>query len=148
MGESCLRGVSTLNSDSMTCPEGYFKSDITQSCDVNCPDRYTNTGEYCNRPVSTLGWSYFTCPEGYFKSDITQRCGVNCPDGYTNTGEFCNRPVSTLGTSYIKCEDEEEQIGLRCFPGDGGDCYDDMELDGGLCYKKCDPEYVELGPMC
>ena len=58
-------------------------------------------------------------------------CSPDCPSGFSDRGEFCAKPSYGRG------------VGT---PLDA--CDHDKEIDAGLCYKKCEPRYKGVGPIC
>lgn len=120
MGCHCHRDAHNIGPDSMVCPSGYFKSDITARCHKTCPQGYTNTGETCHRPVSTLGMSDMLCRSG------EERKGARC---YPKGGNCWAHEEYDAGLCYPKCSTHFSGV-------------------AHLCWSVCDNSQVNCGAAC
>jgi hypothetical protein len=122
-------------------------------CWEDCPAGFTDVGIACAKPPAYgRGAGYITqgrcesaegkaCEEwGLLWYPVCDPnfhnfgcciCTPNCPPDMKDTGAFCEK------NSYGR--------GVGTIPGS---CAPGYEIDAGLCYPLCKPEYTGVGPVC
>jgi len=117
------------------CKEG-FKG-VGPVCWETCPATFTDTGAFCGRSGRIISADNKKCP-WYDKCGLTFARGCSsCPEGYHNDGCTCRiDPKVFAKKSYGR--------GVGRPLG----CSKQQDYDAGLCYKKCDPGYTGVGPIC
>lgn len=135
------------------CPSGW--KDLGYSCTKStCPDG----------KVYQDGMCYTPCKSGYYGA--ATMCIPECPPGYRNDGLYCYK-TGARGTNYgrgagripdVSCDPgwNIQGIGTASWCDNGApwyepwniktqdshkSCYNNEEMNGGLCYPKCDAGY-------
>ena len=116
-GASCVRPVSTLGADKMSCKAGYKKDDKKARCVAQCPAGFNNTGEACQRPAESLGAE-----------------SLSCKAGETRQGGRCVAVVAT-------CAKGEVMQGGSCFAA----CAPGFDGVGGACWPQAPKAWVTCG---
>lgn len=81
------------------------------------------------------GLCYPKCNDGF--DGVGPVCWERCPDGYTDDGALCRKDAIIIAkASYGRGA------------GTPMTCSDTEELDGALCYPKCDNGFDGVGPVC
>ncbi|MES2319901.1 MAG: hypothetical protein V4631_20670 [Pseudomonadota bacterium] len=106
-GGNCVRPVSTLAADKMSCKAGYQKDDKKARCMAQCAPGFTNTGEACTRAVDTLGADALSCKAG------ETRQGGRCVAAVVACGKG---EVLQGGTCFAACAPGYDGVGGACWP--------------------------------
>jgi hypothetical protein len=97
---------------------------------VRCRQDVNNSGVGCSK--EGLIW-YPNCKTG-FKKTGALLCApepVKCPEGFTDLAGSCGRPTTNRGVGIIP-----------------NACGNGKQMDSGLCYDNCKPNFAGVGPMC
>ncbi len=162
--DACLkntygRGAGTIPD---SCPAGQTKSglfcydncegsdhNVAGVCWTSCPPGSTDGGVFCSkvggdsygrgagRPIWESGGEvcgalrFDSCREGYHTAgcNICVRDPQPCPPGTTDAGLTCTK------RSYVRAPKP-----MGCAP--------DKQNQVGLCYNKCTPSHIGVGPVC
>ena len=106
LGFQCVKPPNILGWWEMSCPSGYFISDITQRCHKNCPSDYTNTGEICTFEGDVLGLDRMGCTSNEVKRHDIDHIANVLPRCYPKSGECFD------GQTY--CESQFKGFSLLC----------------------------------
>ncbi len=99
---------------------------------------YDKAGERCRAAHSEgcvrdgLIW-YPNCKAGFHKTGalICSPNEIKCPDKFADLGLMCGKPVTNRGVGIIP-----------------NACGSGKQLDAGLCYDNCKPNFAGVGPVC
>ena len=105
-GASCVRPVSTLGPEKMSCKAGYHKHLGSQRCIADCADGYTSTGDACSRAANTVGPESMSCKAGETRS------GGRCIPA---SGMCAKGEVQQGGLCYTACAAGFDGVGTACF---------------------------------
>ena len=106
-GANCVRPVSVLAADKLTCKAGYLKDDKKSRCMAQCAPGFNNTGEACVRAADTLGAETLSCKAGETRQ--AGRCvpaAVACGKGEVLQGGSC----------FAACAPGYDGVGGACWP--------------------------------
>ncbi|ETV85648.1 hypothetical protein H257_02266 [Aphanomyces astaci] len=147
------------------CPLGMIR--VGLDCHSNCPDGLVDQGLFCRKSEYGRGFGYpWKFGDSLNANGIFQRCEKDygkdkceqselvvypkCKPGYTSFGCCICRPHPPNCTSLglgggldLSCA-KKITIGAPKF----GTCAANEDLDAGLCYPKCKPNYTGVGPVC
>lgn len=137
------------------CPKGKKRAGV--DCHTVCPSGMKNDGLYCrkeNASYSIAGQAYAAPKKNCTKKHgDCQKIGAlyypKCRDGYKRSGLDCKAAepdCKALGMGNkvfgYSCEKKIE-VGKIRKAGCSG-----KQLDAGLCYKNCPPNFKGVGPVC
>ena len=99
---------------------------------------YDQAGERC-RAANGAGCTrdgliwYPNCKAGFYKTGalICSPNEIKCPEGFKDWGVSCERPQTERGVGTIP-----------------NSCGSGKQLDAGLCYDNCKPNFAGVGPVC
>jgi hypothetical protein len=97
---------------------------------VRCRQEVNNSGVGCTK--EGLIW-YPNCKTGFKKAGalLCVPEPLKCPDGFADLAGSCGRPTTNRGVGIIP-----------------NSCGSGKQLDAGLCYDNCKPNFAGAGPMC
>jgi hypothetical protein len=126
------RGVGTPLS---SCVNGTEKSG--QLCYKKCKENYLGEGPICWEQCKSDYKDYgLVCYRG--EKILNKKNFLNCPPGYLNIRSLGCKLAADL---YLKQSyTREAGQSLTCSPN--------TEQDAGLCYNKCEKNYLGSGPIC
>mmetsp|Transcript_17308 Transcript_17308/g.31774 ORF Transcript_17308/g.31774 Transcript_17308/m.31774 type:complete len:691 (+) Transcript_17308:95-2167(+) len=119
-------------------------------CYGHCPHDFRDDGLFCNKPTQTRKklagkpltpkcdsnedldglLCYPKCRAGY--DGVGPVCWQQCPSDFRDDGAFCGKKSYGRGVGKIPR--------MHCGPNE--------ELNGALCYPKCNSGYYGVGPIC
>ena len=106
-GANCVRPVSTLGVEKMSCKAGYQRDGKKNRCVAECPSGFSNTGEACVRAAESLGPEAMTCKAG------ETRQGGRCIAAVTACGKG---EALVGGACYAACAPGFDGVGGMCWP--------------------------------
>ena len=140
------------------CRSGYAGG--ATICATTCPGRFSDTGLHCLKPAAYERTPYLWVP---FVDSQMVRCESSHGQGRCEWGGAVVYPKCTSGYSLFgwttcspTCPGNTIDIGISCQKGtyDRGvgsipsSCGASKENQAGLCYAKCDADFVGVGPVC